>query len=320
MVKREECFKEALERKKTALENKKRRREALVKAVYSENPELQRIDRELVAKGANIALTALSGDLSELNRLQGEITALSNEKKALLDTAVVGDIEYECGKCYDTGYVGGKVCECVKELAKKIAFERLSSEMPLEESRFDNFNLDFYPDSEGENGVNPRRKMAAVLNLCREYAKGFSDKSENLLFLGDSGLGKTHLTLAIVSDVLEKGFDVIYGSAYNLLSAVEKEHFSKEGGDSYETMLAADLLVIDDLGTEFTSAYTLSVLYNLINSRLLAKKPTIINTNLSLCEIEKRYTPRIASRLIGCYTAKKFFGRDVRQIKAMKRQ
>lgn len=320
MVKREDSFKAALERKKMSLDEKKRRHEALVSAVYSANPELQRIDRELAAKGAKIAITALSGDLAELDRLQSEISVLSSEKKTLLDLDPIGEIEYDCERCRDTGYVNGKVCECVKELAKQITFERLSGEMPIAECRFDNFDLKYYPDREGDNGVNPRKKMTAVFKLCREYVLNFSSESPNLLFLGDAGLGKTHLTLAIVSGVVEKGFEVIYGSAFNLLSAVEKEHFSKDGGDSYETMLAGDLLVIDDLGTEFTSPYTLSVLYNLINSRLLAKKPTIINTNLSLSEIEKRYTPRIASRLIGCYTSKKFFGRDIRQLKAMEMQ
>lgn len=320
MVKREDAFKAALECKKAALEEKKRNHDALVNAAYSANPSLQSIDRELAAKGAKIAITALSGDLAELDRLQSAITELSKQKKAILDTSPIDDIEYDCKKCCDTGYVNGKLCECVKELAKRITFERLSSEMPLAECRFDNFDLKYYPEREGESGVDPRKKMTAILKLCRDYVTTFSPESPNLLFLGDAGLGKTHLTLAIVSGVLEKGYDVIYGSAYNLLSAVEKEHFSKDGGDSYETMLAGDLLVIDDLGTEFTSPYTLSVLYNLINSRLLAKKPTIINTNLSLSDIEKRYTPRIASRLIGCYTAKKFFGRDIRQIKAMEKQ
>ena len=319
MFKKEDSLKEALHRKKTALEDKKRRHNALTERTYSANPELGRIDRELTAKGSEIAMTALSGDLVKLEQLQAAITELTRQKKAILDAAGICEIEIECPLCSDTGYVKGKICDCVKELAKKITFEHLSKEMPINECRFDNFNLKFYPDTEDANGINPQKKMAGVFNLCRDYAKNFSPTSPNLLFLGDAGLGKTHLTLAIVSEILESGHDVIYGTAYNLLSTVEKEHFSKEGGESYDAMLAADLLVIDDLGTEFATSYTLSVLYNLINSRLLAKKPTIINTNLSISDIEKRYSARIASRLVGCYTARKFFGKDIRQIKAMEK-
>ena len=112
------------------------------------------------------------------------------------------------------------------------------------------------------------------------------------------------------------GFLFIYGSAFNLLKAVEKEHFGG-GGDSYEAMLNCDLLVIDDLGTEFISQFTQTTLYGLINTRILSKKPTIINTNLSMGEIAKRYTDRISSRLIGCYQTRRFVGKDVRQMKAM---
>lgn len=320
MFRKNDSIKAALEQKKNVLEEKKRIHNSQLNTVYAQIPELQNIDRELAAKGASIALTAISGNLEELKSLQNDITELSNKKKALIDAAAIGEIKYDCEKCQDTGYIGGKVCECVKELAKRILFEHLSSEMPLESCTFNNFDLKYYPNIDGEDGINPQIKMTTMLKLCREYAADFSLHSPSLLFLGGVGLGKTHLTLAIVSEIIKKGYDVIYGSAYNLLSAVEKEHFSKEDGESYEAMLEADLLVIDDLGTEFTSPYTLSVLYNLINSRLLSKKPTIINTNLTFPEIEKRYTPRIASRLIGCYTVKKFSGPDIRQLKIMNLQ
>lgn len=320
MFRKNDSIKAALELKKKNLEEKKRLHNSQLNSIYEQNSELQNIDRELAAKGASIALTALSGDLAELERLQNQITELSSKKKAIINATPISEIKYDCEKCQDTGYIGGKICSCVKELAKRITFEHLSKEMPLLECNFNNFNLNYYPNVTGDDGINPYIKMTTMLKLCRDYAADFSLEAPSLLFLGGVGLGKTHLTLAIVSEIIEKGYDVIYGSAYNLLSAVEKEHFSKEDGESYEAMLEADLLVIDDLGTEFTSPYTLSVLYNLINSRLLSKKPTIINTNLTFPEIEKRYTPRIASRLIGCYTVKKFSGPDIRQLKIMNKQ
>ena len=316
MIKRDEAFAEALTRKKNALEDKQRRRNALIQALYENEPRLSQIDLSLASEGAKIAITALSGDRRALDETRLRIDALAHERDAIIKKADIPDIEYDCDICHDSSYVNGKLCECVKLLAKNIIFEQLSQEMPLTDCRFDNFNLNFYDEDDGN--TNPRKRMTAIFNLCRNYANTFSpENAQNLLFLGDAGLGKTHLTLAMVTEIISKDYDVIYGSAYNLLSAVENEHFSSNSNESYDAMLACDLLVIDDLGTEFTSPYTLSVLYNIINSRILSKKPTVINTNLSLPEIEKRYTPRIASRLIGNYTAKKFFGKDIRQIKAM---
>ena len=319
MVKREEAFSEALTRKRTTLEDRRRRREAVLQALYESEPKLSSIDMALASEGAKIAITALSGDTQALDEIRRHIDELAAEKGEIIKKAHIPEIEYDCSLCLDSGYINGKVCICVKELAKAITFERLSQEMPLGDCRFESFSLDYYSD-ETAGDVNPRKKMTAILKLCRDFADNFSPySSENLLFLGDAGLGKTHLTLAMVSKIIEKGFDVIYGSAHNLLAAAEKEHFASNGTESYEAMIGCDLLVIDDLGAEFTSPYTLSVLYNLINSRLLSKRPTIINTNLSLTEIEKRYTPRIASRLIGNYTARKFFGKDIRQLKAMQK-
>ena len=196
--------------------------------------------------------------------------------------------------------------------------EELSAEMPLESCRFDNFDLKYYPDKADREGNNPRRRMTAILKLCREYVINFSpEASENLLFIGEAGLGKTHLTLAIVSGVIEKGYLPVYGSAENLFSVIEAEKFSGNGKGSYDSMLKCDLLVIDDLGTEMATAFTKSALYNLINTRILNRKPTIINTNLTMKQIEERYSARVSSRLIGNYEGKRFLGMDIRQQKKL---
>ena len=161
--------------------------------------------------------------------------------------------------------------------------------------------------------------MTAVLKLCREYVINFDKSSSpSLLFMGDTGLGKTHLTLAIVYELLNHGFNVIYGAAYNLFSDMESEHFDRHTNESYNAAITCDLLVIDDLGGEFVSPYIQSLFYNIINTRDLANLPTIINTNLAMGEIASRYTPRVASRLIK-YTAKKFIGNDIRQLKSLEK-
>lgn len=318
MIKTEDTYKRALEQKRAALAKKNAERELYLNAIYAANPRLSEIDAELAVFGPKVALTALSGDKETLSLLEKKLSELNDEKQKILKAAKLPSFEYSCKKCSDTGYVDGKICDCIKAAAKQIAIDDLSKDMPILSCRFDNFDLNYYPNTENDSGVNPRKKITAILKLCKEYVIDFAPASSpNLLFMGESGLGKTHLTLAIVSGVIDKGYNVVYGSAYNLFSVIENEHFSATKGDSYEHMLSCDLLVIDDLGTEFVTSFTQSVLYGLINSRILSNKPTIINTNLSMLEIQNKYSPRISSRLIGNYTAKKFFGKDIRQLKAI---
>jgi DNA replication protein DnaC len=225
---------------------------------------------------------------------------------------------YICSLCEDSGYKDGKLCSCVTDIAKSLAFNEMSSKMPVSECCFENFDLNYYSDVADASGAVPRKRAASILKLCKDFSDNFSRDSRSLLFMGDAGLGKTHLSLAIVSAVSAKGFGVVYGSAQNLFSAAEKEHFSYGGEtDAIDSLLNCDLLVIDDLGTEFYSPYTASLFYNIINSRLLSRRPTVINTNLSFDELEKRYSARITSRFIGSYDMKKFIGNDIRQIKAM---
>ncbi|MBE6732410.1 MAG: ATP-binding protein [Ruminococcaceae bacterium] len=321
MLKTEELYKTALEEKKSILAKKTALYERSLAAAYDAEPQLRDIDFRLSALGAKIAITALSGNKAEFEKIQNEMTCLTEKKRSIISKFKIPEIVYDCEKCKDTGYIDGRLCSCIKEKIKEIAINELSADMPIKESRFDNFNLNYYQNIDNTEGANPQKRMTAILKLCREYADNFNPKSsKNLLFMGDSGLGKTHLTLAVVSEIIKKGYNVIYGSAYNLFSMIENEHFSSIKGDSYENMLECDLLVIDDLGTEFVTAFTQSVLYGLVNSRILSGRPTIINTNLTMADIEKRYSPRISSRFIGNYTAKKFIGADIRQIKALEKQ
>lgn len=318
MITREEAYKKAAEQIKQAQKDKQRRYNMLLAAAYDSNPRLREIDREHAEVGARLVNAALSGGKA-LDGLKKHSSALTLEKKLLLEKADIKEPTPDCPICGDTGYIGGKICGCVKRKAAEIMLSELSEEMPLENSRFDNFNLNYYKDEDGKSG-NPRRRMTAILKVCTEYVIGFDPKkSKNLLFMGSAGLGKTHLTLAIVSGLIEKGFVPVYGSAENLFAKIEKEKFAGENRGAYESMTTCDLLVIDDLGAEMATAFTKSALYNLVNTRLLSGRPTIINTNLSMKEIETRYTARISSRLIGSFDAYKFIGNDIRQQKAVER-
>ncbi len=318
MITKEATYEKAFKHKSARLKERKRNYEILLAAAYEANPRLKEIDGMLSEFGAALAVIALSGDSEKLQGIKRRCEQLAAEKHDLLYRNGVRDMEYECSVCLDTGLVSGKICECIKKEAAQIMAGELSREMPLDDCRFDNFDLKYYSDKADGDGAIPKKRMTAILKLCRDYAENFSPlSSQNLLFMGSAGLGKTHLTMAIVSGVINKGFFPVYGSAENLFSKIEAEKFSGEGKGTYDTYLNCDLLVIDDLGTEMATSFTKSALYNLINTRILSKKPTIINTNLTMKQIEERYTARISSRLIGSYEGYKFLGADIRQQKLL---
>lgn len=165
--------------------------------------------------------------------------------------------------------------------------------------------------------------MSTTFGICREYAKDFGNNSVNLLFRGNTGLGKTFLSASIARVVSEKGFSVVYDTIVSVIEVFEMQKFDRSGDNAEDVSsrirryLDCDLLILDDLGTEMSTAFTVSAIYSLINSRLISGGKTIISTNLSEDELKRRYTPQIASRLEGEYVLLKFAGRDIR---AMKRE
>lgn len=316
---REQSYSIAFENQRNALLHKTAVFETAMQNLQNSNPEFAKINTRLSQLGATLATTAITGDSAAVKLLQGEMTELSARRADILKSAGVNGILYDCKSCCDTGYINGKICNCIHTAAKNILLEHLSANIPLQKCRFENFDLNYYQNTDTD-GANPRKRMTAILKLCKEYVLNFNPRtSESLLFMGDTGLGKTHLTLSVVYELLNRGFDVIYGPAYNLFSEMETEHFDRHTNTKYNAAINCDLLVIDDLGGEFVSPYIQSLLYNIINTRDLANKPTIINTNLSMGEIANKYTPRVASRLIK-YTAKKFIGSDIRQLKALEKK
>lgn len=222
------------------------------------------------------------------------------------------DIKFTCPNCEDTGFVNGVMCGCLKNLVKAIEYEKLCSKLPIENCRFDTFKLDYYPDA-GE--TSPRKRMESVLAYCKAYAADFSHRSPSLLLYGKTGLGKTHLSLAIAGKAVEKGYSVIYSSAQNLFNQLEKEKFGRSDTNTESSVLECDLLIIDDLGAEFTTQFTVSALYNIVNSRELEGKSTIISTNLTPDKFGTTYSERIASRILSNYVMLYFDGSDIRQIK-----
>ncbi len=316
---REQSYEKALEKQREILAYKKAVFEAAISNLAKQNPEFANINSRLSQIGSCLAITAISGDTTTLSKMQEEMTELSRCRDEILKTAGITDIKYDCEICCDTGYVNGKICDCIHNAAKELVINSLSSSLPINSCRFENFDLNYYPQK-AEDGTNPRKYMTAVFKMCREYVINFDPtKSESLLFMGNTGLGKTHLTLSIIYELLNRGFNVIYGAAYNLFSEMESEHFDRHTNTAYNAAINCDLLVIDDLGSEFVSPYIQSLFYNIVNTRDLANKPTIINTNLTMGEIAARYTPRVASRLFN-YNAENFIGEDIRLQKALEKK
>ena len=230
--------------------------------------------------------------------------------------------KYTCPLCKDTGFVEGKRCRCLEELLRQEAARSLPAGV-LSACRggFEGFDLTYY-SGESANGRSLRDTMANIFSRCREYAAGFTPRSGNLLFIGRTGLGKTYLSVAIAQEVLRKGYSVQYAPAQTLIDRFERVRFSRnatqEDLDSTNDLLHCDLLILDDLGAEFINQFSQSVLYNVINERLVESRPTIISTNLDPAQLSKAYAERIVSRLIGSYTLYGFVGRDIRQQKQLR--
>lgn len=311
--------------KKAEQELKHRRSKALVERERHHAEAVAKIPEILLAeeKMSKAGLSAIkslgmkSGDgekyIADLAKINLE--AQKERQKLLVEAGFPEDYlkaKFTCSKCEDTGFVSGIMCDCFKNLMHSIEYEALCSKFPVDKCRFDNFKLDYYPDGAG---TSPKKRVASILEYCKAYADDFGKHSPSLLLYGMTGLGKTHLSLAVAGKAVEKGYGVIYISAQNLFNKLEKEKFGRSDSNTEESVLNCDLLIIDDLGAEFSTQFTVSALYNIINSRQLENKPVIISTNLTPEELSNTYNDRIASRILSNYTLLFFDGNDVRQIK-----
>ena len=286
-------------------------------------PEIDEIQRKLSAIGFSISkLFFYEGDREEeVNKLRKASLALQKEKRELLAKNGYDEdaltIKYFCPVCNDTGYYNERMCSCHKELLKEIQRDQIRRLAPLDECTFEIFDTRYYPEKAMENGISPREKAERILESCRNYAQKFNSHSPNLMFMGGTGVGKTHLSLAIANVAINKGFSVVYGTSQNILSDLQNENFGRTDNLTYEEfdVLHTDLLIIDDLGTEFSSRFSEACIYNIINTRILQRKPTIISTNYEHEDFEREYNQRILSRIAGEYSTLILEGNDIRYIK-----
>ena len=318
-----ELYQEAMRavalRRQTARANAEDARAAAEAAV----PALRHAEEEVRVRGVRCALAGASGKdrtaaAAALAKAKQDLTALLASSGRPADAL---EPHFTCKKCQDTGTFEGHTCICVHKLMQKLRREEIESLSSLSISSFDTMELRYYPNTMDDKLGEPVRSyMGGLLAELRAYAEEFDRSSESLMLFGNAGLGKTHAALAIAGIVLEKDFDVIYVSSPDFFSKLEALHFGADPGGEEETLLqtaaGADLLILDDLGTEFNSRFFLSTLYSLLNNRLGAHLPTIVTTNITDgALLEKLYTEKISSRL-SAFVPCLFAGQDIRSQKA----
>ncbi|MBE6626838.1 MAG: hypothetical protein E7628_06640 [Ruminococcaceae bacterium] len=281
------------------------------------------IDREISLTGSRIMAEALgkNTDGKTIDQIHADYDALVAKKKQLLVENGYPenfcDINFHCKKCSDTGYVGINICECLKKEIVSASLEASGLYSLVDKQTFASFSLDYYEKDD-------KIVMAQNVRILESFANTFvPGKSDSFLFVGDTGLGKTHLSTATAKAVIEKGSYVVYESAIKLFGDYEARRFGTNGyfsdsDDDVEKYIDCDLLIIDDLGCELTNQFTVSCLYNIINTRLIRKKSTIISTNLNHNELRKRYSDRIISRIFGEFKPLVFRGTDIREQKIRK--
>jgi len=286
-------------------------------------PQIREINSQLSMTGLRIVGEAMAHSLSDerLAEIRGEYEELAARKRNLL--LAFGypedytDIQYHCPLCSDTGYVGIDMCKCLKRELVLASLESSGLSSLIKNQSFHTFSLDYY-----EN--NDKIMMTHNLNAMKDFAANFTPKNGlSWLFVGPTGLGKTHLSTSVAVELIKKGYDVVYESAQQIMTDYETVRFSSALSADREMpdltrYTEAELLIMDDLGTEMTTQYTLSCLYNIINTRINRNLSTIISTNLTQKELRERYTDRITSRLLGEYKPLIFTGKDIRAQKLMR--
>lgn len=297
-------------RRDAAIESSKIRKNELKAKI----PEIKEVYLELERTSSLVlaSFTQSDGSLT-LEEIKARNIALQKKKTELLVShgfpPDYDSVKYSCEKCGDSGYVGLDMCSCLKTELSRLRLEQSEISKLGSKQSFDNFSLKYYPDSEKDN-------IKFNFDCLKRFACGFNSESkDNWLLIGGTGLGKTHLSTAVGIEVINRGYSVVYKSIQGIIDDMERVHFKHEDNSVTDPYYECDLLIIDDLGTELSNQFTLSVVYTIINTRISSEKPMLINTNLNQKELRDIYADRITSRLFGEFKPLLFRGTDVRRLK-----
>ena len=279
-------------------------------------PRTEEIDRELSATGIKLMGAALGVSRVSVDEIRAGVVKLRAERAALLAAAGYpenySEPHYECEKCQDTGYVDGYMCSCMKQRLIMAGYESSGIARLMQNETFDTFSLDYYADDRRN-----LENMRYIYQTMRRFAETFDPKSsKSIALFGGTGLGKTHLSTAAAKVIIERGFDVVYTGAIGMFSDFEKVRFGnasgRESGENTDRYFDCNLLIIDDLGSEVANQFTVSCLYDVINTRINKGLPMILSTNLRQDELRQRYWDRITSRIFGEFVTLMLTGTDVR--------
>ena len=294
--------------------------------VYKQIPEVKEIEDQINKVGLEMMKLVLKNPSNKETlslEAKEKIQALTKKKQDLLDKWNVPkgylEIQYECNLCKDRGFLpNGKKCNCLKQAIINESYKMSNLSRTLEKQNQCTYDDSIFSDEIDPNsGISPRQNMQLILSDCDDFIYDFDkDNDKNLLFYGDTGLGKTFMSSYIAKELLDKGYLVIYQTAFKMFEIIEEYKFRNSDNhlsrEDYENLFECDLLIIDDLGTELTNSFTISELFIILNTRLLNGKKTIISTNLNPAQLGELYSQRIFSRIFDKFKMIKFIGADLR--------
>ena len=291
-----------------------------IDAVYKRLPQLKSIQDAIASASVEAARKKLQDDAAGYTSAMKTLADLKEEKFVLLQTLGISEDYFEpiytCQHCKDTGYIGGEKCSCFKQATIDVVYSQSNIKGILEKENFSTFSYKYYSDED----INPVTRLSSLETAkravaeCKHFIEDFDNKPKNILFYGDTGVGKTFLSNCVAKELLEKGYSVIYFTAFQFFDILSKGVFQKDADaiTAHQNIYDCDLLIIDDLGTEFANAFTSSQLFLCVNERILRNKSTIISTNLNMSDLAEMYSERVPSRITSNYTVIKLFGDDIR--------
>lgn len=293
--------------------------------IFAAIPRIAEIDRIIASTSIDAARAGLTGKADYMEDAKSQNRMLIVEKTELLkahgyDAHYLKPI-YTCPICKDTGLVNNTYCTCYKQAVISLLYKQSTLDKVLETENFEHFDLNFYPrENDGKHPYTPYENAGNILNKTKNFVETFDEEKGNLLFYGETGLGKTFLTNCIAKALLDTGHTVLYQSAVHLFEDVcadvlMKKMQNADSQNTYRYIYNCDLLIIDDLGTEFTNSFVSSTLYDILNTRMREGKSTLISTNLNLQELTERYSDRISTRIFASYKVYNFYGNNIRLAK-----
>ena len=331
MAANQQAYRQVMRRYDTDRQAARARLEERRELLYKTLPEVQTVDHVVQTHMLAMIRAILDGDAESVAQLRQKTEKLNAKKAAMLKNAGIADNYFTdvfaCQTCQDTGYIDGAAkCRCMTQKLTEIYYNQANLEQAIKNENFDEFDIRYYSKNTWESaGISPYQNIQTIYSACMDFVATFDRKAQNLLFYGEAGLGKTFLCNCIANDLLKNGRSVLYVTAPRFFKKIGDSYFNRDesGGvcdEQLNMIYDVDALIIDDLGSEMQTLITSSELFNIINSRILDKKHTIISTNLSPAGLQEQYTDRIFSRFLGEYKMMEFFGDDIRFQKKLGRR